>query len=65
MNGLEASFTSSLDPVPDQWLLTEVIEVANSAQFENEQPPELPQELISRIAKTTQPIPEVIYKLIL
>ena len=60
MRGLETSFTAPVQPLPDQWLLAELLEMTNSAVYEDEQPPELPQELIACIAKTTQPIPEVI-----
>ena len=57
MNDLEESFTTPVHT----WLFNELIGLRCSAAHENEQSPEIPQELVAHLSKTTQPIPEVRY----
>lgn len=61
MTGLEESFTTPVQPPSHTWFFNELIGLRHSAAHENEQPPEIPQELVARLSKTTQPIPEVRY----
>lgn len=59
MNGLEESITVPVHPPSHGWFFNELIGLRYSVACENEQPPEIPQELVARLSKTTQPIPEV------
>ena len=63
MNQLEKSFTTPVNHSSQDWFLNELTRVGYSAAQEKAQQPEIPQQLVDRLSKTTQPIPEVGYLL--